>query len=142
MPDLAQVVIDSTDVRRAAEFWRSLLGLSYKPGHEPPPAGQDDVAGREWLNLNSADGRKELAFQQVASLDRPTWPRDGVAQQLHLDLTVPDPDALAQVHEHALALGATVLEDRTDDTDEPLWVYADLDGHPFCVFVYAGPTGQ
>jgi hypothetical protein len=28
-----------------------------------------------------------------------------------------------------------VLYDRFDDPDEPLYVYADLDGHPFCIFV-------
>ena len=138
VPHLAQVVIDSTDARASAEFWRALLGLTYQPGHEPPSDGGDDVAGREWLNLNSSAGGKELAFQQVDRLDRPTWPQDGVPQQLHLDLTVPDAESLAQVHERALALGATVLEDRTDDTDEPLWVYADPDGHPFCVFVWTG----
>jgi hypothetical protein len=26
------------------------------------------------------------------------------------------------------------LEDRFDDPAEPLYVYADLDGHPFCMF--------
>ncbi len=138
VPHLAQVVIDTTDARRSAEFWRQLLGLTYREGHEPPRPGQDDVAGREWLNLNSPHGHKELAFQQVDDLERPTWPRDGVPQQLHLDLTVRDRHALDQVHQHALSLGATVLEDRTADEDEPLWVYADPDGHPFCVFVWAG----
>jgi hypothetical protein len=38
-PRLRQVVLDSTDVRRSAEFWRQLLGLSYRPGQEPPPPG-------------------------------------------------------------------------------------------------------
>jgi hypothetical protein len=28
-----------------------------------------------------------------------------------------------------------VLLDRTDDPDEPLWVFADPAGHPFCIFV-------
>jgi hypothetical protein len=27
--------------------------------------------------------------------------------------------------------------DRSDDEEEPLWVYADLAGHPFCIFVVA-----
>jgi len=25
--------------------------------------------------------------------------------------------------------------DRTDDTEEPLYVFADPSGHPFCIFV-------
>jgi hypothetical protein len=28
-----------------------------------------------------------------------------------------------------------VLEDRTASEEEPLWVYADPAGHPFCIFV-------
>ena len=50
-------------------------------------------------------------------------------------MSVPDVEALARTHERALSLGARVLLDRTDDEDEPLWVYADLAGHPFCIFV-------
>ena len=34
-------------------------------------------------------------------------------------------------------LGGAVLYDRTDSTEEPLQVFADLDGHPFCIFVFA-----
>jgi hypothetical protein len=34
-----------------------------------------------------------------------------------------------------LRLGARVLLDRTDDPEEPLYVFADLAGHPFCIFV-------
>jgi hypothetical protein len=30
-----------------------------------------------------------------------------------------------------------VLRDRSDDPDEPLRVYADPAGHPFCIFVAA-----
>lgn len=38
-------------------------------------------------------------------------------------------------HERVLRLGGRLLYDRIDDPDEPLRVYADLAGHPFCVFV-------
>jgi hypothetical protein len=54
-----------------------------------------------------------------------------------LDLTVPTLQDLEIHHRRALALGATVLEDRTADEEEPLWVYADPSGHPFCIFVVA-----
>lgn len=134
-PRLAQLVLDTTDARAAAEFWRQLLGLDYRPGHEPPPPGGDDAAGRDWLNLRSVDGAPVLAFQQVQELLRPTWPVAEVPQQLHLDLTVPDVESLDAAHTRVLALGGSLLLDRADDPDEPLRVYADLDGHPFCVFV-------
>ena len=37
--------------------------------------------------------------------------------------------------DRALALGATLLRDRSDDPEEPLYVFADPHGHPFCIFV-------
>jgi hypothetical protein len=39
---LSQIVIDTTNARDAAEFWRELLGLAYRPGHEPPLDAEDD----------------------------------------------------------------------------------------------------
>ncbi len=45
---LVQTVLDSTDARRLAEFYRSLLGLDYADGDEPPPAGQPSAAGTGW----------------------------------------------------------------------------------------------
>lgn len=141
VPRLGQVVLDSTDARKAAEFWRQLLGLVYRPGHEPPPQDEDDVEGRDWLNLRAADGTPVLAFQQVAQLAPSTWPDSSVPQQLHLDLTVDDVDELNAVHRRVLALGGLLRLDRSDDPDEPLRVYGDLDGHPFCVFV-SGPKAS
>lgn len=134
-PRLSQVVLDTLDARRSAEFWRQLLGLHYRPGHEAPPTGADDVAGRDWLNLRTADGTPVLAFQQVTSLPASTWPEPDVPQQLHLDLTVVSVEELDAVHERVLALGGTLRLDRADEPEEPLRVYADPDGHPFCVFV-------
>jgi hypothetical protein len=60
-----------------------------------------------------------------------------VPQQLHLDLTVTSVAELDAQHERALALGARLRYDRSDDPEEPLRVYADPAGHPFCVFVHA-----
>jgi catechol 2,3-dioxygenase-like lactoylglutathione lyase family enzyme len=57
---------------------------------------------------------------------------------LHLDLTVSDVDELDAVHDRVLALGGTLRQDRRDDPDEPLRVYADPDGHTFCIFVVPG----
>lgn len=135
VPRLRQVVLDTADARAGAEFWRQLLGLVYRPGHEPPGPDEDDPEGRDWLNLRNTDGTPCLAFQQVEELPRATWPQPGVPQQLHLDLTVGDIDELDAVHSRVLALGGELRFDRSDDAEEPLRVYADPDGHPFCVFV-------
>lgn len=133
VPTIAQVVLDTTDARRLAEFYRQLLGLSYRAGDEPPPEGQPDEAGRDWLVLRNPGG-VQLAFQQVDDLAPASWPDAAVPQQLHLDMTVPTRAALEAQRERATALGATLLLDRTDDPDEPLYVLADPAGHPFCVF--------
>ena len=134
LPVLRQTVLDSTDARRLAEFYRELVGLAYRPGDEPPPPGADDALGRDWLVLRNPGGG-QLAFQQVDEFPQSTWPESGVPQQLHLDFTVPSRDVLERVHARALRLGARLLRDDADDPEEPIYVYADPDGHPFCVFV-------
>jgi hypothetical protein len=48
---------------------------------------------------------------------------------------VPGADDLRAQHERVLGLGARLLHDRFDDPVEPLYVYADPAGHPFCIFV-------
>jgi catechol 2,3-dioxygenase-like lactoylglutathione lyase family enzyme len=138
VPVIRQVVIDSTDARRSAEFWRQLLGLVYREGHEQPAPDEIDQAGREWLNLRAADGSPVLAIQQVDVLPATTWPDDHVPQQLHFDLTVHDIAELNEAHDRVLALGGALRMDRSDDPDEPLRVYADPDGHTFCIFVVSG----
>ena len=54
---------------------------------------------------------------------------------LHLDTSVPTVEDLFAQRQRALDLGARELLDRSDDPDEPLFVFADLAGHPFCIFV-------
>ena len=139
VPILRQVVLDTTDARTLAEFYRRLLGFRYRPGDEPPAPGEPDPRGRDWLVLRDADGRNTVAFQQVAELPEATWPEGPVPQQLHLDLTVPAAEELDAQHDRTLALGARLLLDRSDDPEEPLRVYADPSGHPFCIFVAPPP---
>lgn len=134
VPNFRQVVLDTTDARGLAEFYRRFLGLTYRAGDEPPAPGEPDPAGRDWLVLRNPNG-SQLAFQQVAALPTVTWPEGEHPQQLHLDLTVPTVEALDAVHDSALRLGARLLLDRSSDPREPLRVYADPAGHPFCVFV-------
>jgi hypothetical protein len=135
---LVQTVLDSTDTRALAGFYRALLGLVYRDGDEPPPAGRADERGRDWLVLRDPHGGPQIAVQQVAELCAPTWPDGTVPQQLHLDLAVPSLQELRNQHARVLALGGTLLADREQpdpDDDEPFRVYCDPDGHPFCIFV-------
>jgi catechol 2,3-dioxygenase-like lactoylglutathione lyase family enzyme len=135
VPALRTTVLDATNARMLAEFYRKLLGYEYRPGDEPPPAGQPDPLGEDFLLLRDRAGQPRLAVQQVPELRASTWPAPDVPQQLHLDLTVADMDALAVQRDRALALGANVLDDRSADPEEELYVFADPAGHPFCIFV-------
>jgi glyoxalase superfamily protein len=146
VPFVRQVVLDCPHPRTLAEFYRELLGYDYRPGDELPAAGKPDPTGADWLVLrpqadDSASGRG-IAFQQTDDYERPVWSADDEGpqpgrqrQMLHLDMTVPDVEALTRARDRATQLGATILFDRSDDDEEPLYVFADPVGHPFCIFV-------
>jgi len=143
---VSQVVIDCPDARALAEFYRELLGYAYRPGDEAPPVGEPDPLGSDWLVLRPAaedvSSGRQIAFQQVGDHVPPVWTADEAGadpgrqrQMLHLDMTVPDVAALARQRDRAIGLGAAELLDRSDDEEEPLYVFSDLAGHPFCIFV-------
>lgn len=143
---MRQVAFDCARPRPLAEFYRELLGYHYRPGDEPPPAGEPDPVGDDWLVLrpdpDDASSGRGLAFQQADDYVPPVWDPDPARlksgtqrQMIHLDMTVPDARTLAQQRDRATALGATILLDRSDDDNEPLYVFADPAGHPFCIFV-------
>ena len=131
-PRLMNTVLDATDVRGLAEFYRQLLGLVYRPGDEPTQDSDDDA---DWLVLLTPEGQRLLAFQQVETLHRTTWPSPDVPMQMHLCFYVDEPDLDAQ-RERAQALGAELLLHRTDEPEEPLYVLADPAGHPFCLYTH------
>ena len=116
------------------EVCRSVL--RYRAGDEPPENGSVDDAG--WLVLVDQFGQRVLAFNQVASLARPTWPTDEVPKQMHHDFRVSSVAELEEQRRRAEELGAVLLYDRSGDEVEPLYVLADPAGHPFCVLVSAG----
>jgi catechol 2,3-dioxygenase-like lactoylglutathione lyase family enzyme len=132
-PQLLQTAIDTTDARGLAEFYRQLLGLQYRQGDVPLADGDPDDA--DWLVLVDSNGARKLAFQQVERLERTTWPTHDVPMQMHLDCTVSSLKELQRQRQRAESLGAQLLLDRTDDSNEPLYVLADPSGHPFCIFV-------
>jgi hypothetical protein len=132
-PTILQTVLDTTAPRALAEFYRELFGLRYRSGDEPPEDGASDEP--DWLVLVDATGSRRLAFQLVDRLERTTWPAPDVPMQLHLDCTVVDVAELERHRARAESLGATLLLDRVDDPEEPLYVLSDPAGHPFCLFV-------
>jgi hypothetical protein len=141
-PALRAVVLDAPNARAVAEFYRELLGYVYRAGDEVPGPGEPDPRGEDWLVLRDRDGVARLAVQHVTELKAATWPDADVPQQLHLDLTVADVRELATQRDRALSLGAKVLQDRSTDPDEPLYVFADPAGHPFCIFVSPDHPGR
>lgn len=132
-PKIMHTAIDTTDCRGLAEFYREFLGAHYRAGDEPPADGTPEDP--DWLVLVDDDGRRLLAFQQVDRLERTTWPEHDVPMQMHLDLSVPSREEMERHRGRAEALGATLVLDRSDDEDEPLYVLADPSGHPFCICV-------
>lgn len=136
-PSLVAVCLDATNARELAEFYRKLLGYTYRVGDEPPAPGRPDPAGKDWLVLKDETGVARLAVQQVEKLARATWPDPAVPQQLHLDLMVTSVAELAVQHKRAVALGARLLQDRSTDPVESANIYADPAGHPFCILVSA-----
>lgn len=143
-PFVRQVVLDCPHPRTLAEFYRALLGYAYRPGDEPPAEGQPDPRGGDWLVLrpeaHSSSSGRGIAFQATEDYVPPEWSADPTApgrqrQMLHLDMTVADVGSLARQRDRATGLGATILLDRSDDEEEPLYVFADPVGHPFCIFV-------
>ncbi len=52
-PALRQVVLDSTDARRLAEFYRQLLGFVYRPGDDPPDGPRPTQGGTTGSSYNT-----------------------------------------------------------------------------------------
>jgi predicted enzyme related to lactoylglutathione lyase len=132
---LRNVVLDSTDVPRLAEFYRELLDWSYPDGVDMAPEDSTD-----WRTLVGPNGER-LGFQQATAVAATTWPEPTVPQQIHLDFRLDTVEELRERQQRALRLGATVRMDRSDDEEEPLWVLTDPAGHTFCLFTWTPQAG-
>jgi predicted enzyme related to lactoylglutathione lyase len=110
------IVFDAADIAAESAFWAGLLDGTVD--------AEDD-----WHSI-MVDGEWRLGVQLAPDHVPPEWP-DGTPQQIHLDLYVDD---LASAHEHAMALGARLLQPARDpEAAEGFQVYADPAGHPFCL---------
>ena len=112
---LHSVAIDTPDPERLAAFYCNLAG------------GRVTYRSDDWVETQYPAGQR-LSFQLSPDYVAPTWPANTVPQQAHVDFHVPEYEA---AHAHALSLGATFLEDESAHAD--FRVYADPDGHPFCL---------
>ena len=109
------VVFDTADLAAESTFWAGLLGGTVD--------AEDD-----WHTV-LVDGEARLGFQLAPNHQPPDWP-EGQPQQIHLDLYVDDVPA---AHEHALAVGARLLQAADVSAPHGFQVYADPSGHPFCL---------
>ena len=123
---LLSVVFESTDSDRSARFWEAILGFAR---HRTDPG---------WATIaDPGDGRRRLSFQQVPDHVPPTWPERERPQQAHIDVLVDDLEVAAA---RAVDLGARPLtDDVVEHEDESFRVYADPDGHPFCLIEQVAP---
>ena len=131
-PVLMHTALDATDCRGLAEFYRQFLGLRHRCGDEVPEDGNDDA---EWLVLLDSRGHRVLAFNQVPTLARSTWPTHEVPKQMHHDFRVSNVEELERHRRRAQDLRAKLVFDRSGEAGEPLYVLANLAGHPFCILV-------
>ncbi|GAA0650444.1 VOC family protein [Kutzneria viridogrisea] len=109
------IVLDSLRPRSLAGFYAEVTGWKLRE--------DEDVDER--AVLVNPDGGVNLAFQYAADFKPTTWPAQDRPQMLHLDLGVDDLDA---EQERVLGLGARLL-----DTQRTFRVYADPEGHTFCL---------
>jgi catechol 2,3-dioxygenase-like lactoylglutathione lyase family enzyme len=117
---LAAFAIDCPEPRRLAGFYGELLGWAIDE------AESDD----DWVELADPSGGAPLAFQRDPGYQPPTWPDPRRPQMMHLDVRV---STLGEGHARALEAGATQLPQPEDQLEAHFRVYADPDGHPFCM---------
>jgi catechol 2,3-dioxygenase-like lactoylglutathione lyase family enzyme len=112
---LGNVVLDTDDPPRLAEFYTALLGWQVE-------STEDD-----WITIGGDSGVK-IDFQLALNHKPPTWPDNTVPQQFHLDLDVDDLDAAAA---YAESIGARRAA--SGDHSPDFIVFLDPSGHPFCL---------
>lgn len=117
---LVGVTFDCSDTRRLADFYRNLLGST--------ETGEDNDG---WVSIKDPTSQIWISFQKAAHYRPPVWPPEADKAQMmaHLEIRVDD---LAEASARAEALGATQM---SVQPQSHVRVYADPDGHPFCLFV-------
>jgi catechol 2,3-dioxygenase-like lactoylglutathione lyase family enzyme len=113
---LEKPVINCPDPQALAAFYAEVLGLRL------------NEVSDDWVVIGREPGARELAFQRDPTWTPPPWPPDPEQPlQIHLDIRVDDIEAAEPA---VLALGARRLPARRETGFR---VFADPDGHPFCL---------
>jgi len=116
---LGSVVLDCHNPTALAAFYAELVGGTISVEEEGG-----------WVDLEREGGQR-LSFQLAPDLTPPAWPDPARPQQFHLDISV-ERAQLEAAEKRVLDLGATLLEGDGDGARN--WrVYADPEGHPFCL---------
>lgn len=116
---IREVVLNTADPWALAAFWSGLLGGTPVAWHEG------------WVTLEPPPHGQRLSFQR-SEADRVDIP------SVHFDVLVAD---LERAHDSVVAAGGTYLEERwslrpnADGGEVPWRVYADPEGHRFCLVV-------
>ncbi len=114
-----EIVLDTPRPEELSRFWARLLGGT-------PTRWYDG-----WVTLEPPPHGQRLSFQKTAN-------RTGRTDGMHFDVLVDD---LETAHDVVLASGGRYLEERRsprpgpDGEPVPWRVYADPDGHRFCLVV-------
>jgi predicted enzyme related to lactoylglutathione lyase len=113
------VVLDTDDPPRLAEFYSALLGWEIVRRDE------------DWWSIEPAgDSGLQMSFQLALDHRPPSWPENQVPQQYHLDLDVPAAELPAAV-QYAQSIGATMADNSRSEST--FVVLLDPSGHPFCL---------
>lgn len=117
---LEGVTLDCVDPRALAQFYRQLLGATETREESDP-----------WVTIAEPVNGISISFQRSDHYRPPVWPpeADEPLPMAHLELAVRDLD---QACAHAESLGARPM---SFQPQENVRVYADPEGHPFCLFV-------
>ncbi|WP_435201306.1 VOC family protein [Janibacter sp. GS2] len=119
-PVFHTLALDCADPRTVAGFYVELLGYAVS-------ADSDD----DWVTITGPGPR--MSFQLAPDHVPPTWPRQEVPQQAHVDFFVTD---IVAAHQRVLALGGRAIDPVEPPAPSPargFRVYADPAGHPFCL---------
>lgn len=122
-------VLDAADIDAEAAFWAALLDGTV----------QQTSSGR-WRNV-WIDSNWQFGVQLAEDHVPPTWPDNGIPQQIHFDLYVVGIHSLDTAQDPVLKLGGRVLRPAGDRTaDRGCQVHASPAGHPFCICWVPAPT--